>query len=164
VQSSDRGAALRSEHHQSVAEIVRKLEGLNIPPEPLQSPLILGDWDVEYCSNPTAPGGYYRSALGRFFLATEAMIQTVKAPDFVGNSVSFSLLGILKGQVSLKGKLLALDEKWIEITFDPPFLKLGPIEAQYGKSSKVKIAVLYVDEKIRLGRGSRGAVFVFKRR
>lgn len=61
------------------------------------------EWDVLYCSNPTSPGGGYRSALGRLVFKTKEMMQAVEAPDTVRNRVSFSLLGFLDGEVSLKG-------------------------------------------------------------
>ena len=61
-----------------------------------------------YCSNPTSPGGGYRSALGRLFFRTKEMIQAVEAPDTVRNKVSFSALGFLDGEVSLKGKPVLL--------------------------------------------------------
>lgn len=56
-----------------------------------------------YCSNPTSPGGGYRSALGRLVFKTKEMMQAVEAPDVVRNRVTFSLLGFLDGEVSLKG-------------------------------------------------------------
>lgn len=62
------------------------------------------DWDVVYCSNPTSPGGGFRSAFGRMFFKANEMTQAVEAPDVVRNKVSFSLLGFLDGEVSLKGK------------------------------------------------------------
>jgi hypothetical protein len=58
---------------------------------------------VVYCSNPTSPGGGYRSALGRLVFRTKEMIQVVEAPDIVRNKVSFSAFGFLDGEVSLKG-------------------------------------------------------------
>lgn len=56
-----------------------------------------------YCSVPTSPGGGYRSALGRLVFRTKEMIQVVEAPNIVRNKVSFSALGFLDGEVSLKG-------------------------------------------------------------
>lgn len=162
VEGTDRGAILSKEEHARVAGTVSKLEQFCIP-EPLKSPLIFGDWDVEYCSNPTSTGGYYRSAIGRLLLKTKEMAQTIQAPDFVGNKVAFSALNAIDGEVSLKGKFIPMDNKWIQITFDSPYLKLGPFEFRYGGQSSVKIAVIYVDSKIRLGRGSRGSIFIFKR-
>lgn len=62
------------------------------------------------------------------------------------------------------GKLNALDEKWIQVVFEPPELKVGGLEFRYGGQSEVKLQITYIDEKIRLGLGSRGSLFVFKRR
>lgn len=162
VNGSDRGALLPQQERDKVEQLIASLEQ-HCMPQPLQSPLIFGDWDVVYSSNPTATGGYYRSALGRTLLRTKQMMQIVKEPDFISNKVSFAALGILDGEVSLKGKLEALDNRWIKITFDSPNLKLGSIQFQYGGISSVKIAIIYLDERVRLGRGSRGSLFVFKR-
>lgn len=163
VEGTDRGAMLSNEEHERVLGIVSELERFCIP-EPLKSPFILGEWDVEYCSNPTSPGGYYRSAIGRLLLKTNEMTQSIQAPDVVGNRVAFSAFNAIDGEVSLKGKFMPLDNKWIEITFDAPSLKFGPFNFQYGGESTVKIAIIYLDERIRLGRGSRGSIFIFKRR
>lgn len=43
------------------------------------------------------------SAFGRLVFKTKEMIQGVEAPDVVRNRVSFSLLGSIEGEVSLKG-------------------------------------------------------------
>lgn len=163
VEGTDRGAMLSKEEHERVLMIVSELERLCIP-EPLKSPFILGEWDVEYCSNPRSPGGYYRSAIGRLLLKTKEMTQSIQAPDVVGNKVAFSAFNAIDGEVSLKGKFTPLDNKWIDITFDAPSLKFGPFNFQYGGESTVKIAIIYLDERIRLGRGSRGSIFIFKRR
>lgn len=61
------------------------------------------------------------------------------------------------------GKLKALDSEWIQVVFEAPELKLGSWKAQYGGQSEVKLRITYVDEKIRLGLGSRGSLFVFQR-
>lgn len=61
------------------------------------------------------------------------------------------------------GKLNVLDSKWIQVIFEPPELKVGSLGFQYGGESEVKLEITYVDEKIRLGKGSRGSLFVFLR-
>lgn len=61
------------------------------------------------------------------------------------------------------GKLKALDDKWIQVIFEPPVLTIGAFDYKYGGQSEVKLEITYVDEKIRLGKGSRGSVFVFQR-
>ncbi|CAI9113185.1 OLC1v1013750C1 [Oldenlandia corymbosa var. corymbosa] len=163
VVQTDRGVKLTRNEHEKVAEVASELQQFCVD-EPVKCPLIFGEWDVVYCSNPTSPGGGYRSAIGRLFFKTEEMIQVVEAPDIVRNKVSFSLFGSIDGAVSLKGKLTALDEKWIQVVFEAPELKVGGLELQYGGQSEVKLEITYIDEKIRLGKGSRGSLFVFQRR
>ncbi|MCD7446382.1 putative plastid-lipid-associated protein 8, chloroplastic [Datura stramonium] len=70
----------------------------------------------------------------------------------------------LDGEVSLKGKLNVLDEKWIQVVFERLNSKVGGLDFQYGGESEVKLEITYIDEKIRLGKGSRGSLFVFQRR
>ncbi|VFQ94394.1 unnamed protein product [Cuscuta campestris] len=163
VLESDRGVLLTREDHRKVAEMVRELERFCVE-KPVNCPLIFGEWDVVYCSNPTSPGGLYRSAIGRLFFKTKEMIQVLEAPDIVRNKVCFSILGVIDGEVSLTGKLNVLDEKWIEVIFKSPEIKIGGLELAYGGESEVKLEILYVDEKMRLGKGSRGSLFVFRRR
>lgn len=62
------------------------------------------------------------------------------------------------------GKLKVLDDKWVRVIFEPPQLKVGALDFRYGSESEVKLEITYVDEKIRLGKGSRGSLFVFQRR
>lgn len=132
--------------------------------KPVKCPLIFGEWDVVYCSVPTSPGGGYRSAFGRLIFKTNEMIQVIQAPDTVRNKVSFCAFGFFNGEVSLEGKLKALDDKWIQVIFEPPVLTIGALDFKYGGQSEVKLEITYIDEKIRLGKGSRGSVFVFQRR
>ncbi|CAL0323117.1 unnamed protein product [Lupinus luteus] len=163
VIQTDGGVLLKNEEHKEVAEVAQELQKYCVD-EPVKCPLIFGEWDVVYCSQPTSPGGGYRSAIGRLFFKTKEMIQVVEAPDIVRNKIAFTAFGFLDGEVSLKGKLNALDSEWIEVIFEAPELKLGTWGVQYGGQSEVKLKITYVDEKIRLGLGSRGSLFVFQRK
>ncbi|XP_073315189.1 probable plastid-lipid-associated protein 8, chloroplastic [Primulina huaijiensis] len=163
VMQTDRGVLLSRNEHQRVAEVANELQKLCVA-EPTKCPLIFGEWDVLYCSNPTSPGGGYRNAFGRLIFKTKEMIQVIESPDTVKNRVSFSALGLLDGEVSLKGKLTALDGEWVRVVFDQPELKVGGWEFKYGGESEVKLQITYIDDKIRLGKGSRGSLFVFQRR
>ncbi|KAL6652070.1 hypothetical protein ACP70R_010995 [Stipagrostis hirtigluma subsp. patula] len=162
VKGTDRGVLLPKDGHQEVADVALQL-GKYCINEPVKSPLIFGEWEVLYCSVPTSPGGLYRTPLGRLIFKTNEMLQVVEAPDVVKNKVSFTVFG-LEGAVSLKGKLNVMDGKWIQVVFEPPEFKLGSLGFQYGGESEVKLEITYVDEKIRLGKGSRGSLFVFLRR
>ncbi|XP_059662975.1 probable plastid-lipid-associated protein 8, chloroplastic [Cornus florida] len=163
VTQTDGGVTLKADEHKKVAEVAQELQKYCVD-EPVKCPLIFGDWDVVYCSVPTSPGGGYRSAFGRLIFKAKELIQVVEAPDIVRNKVSFSALGFLDGEVSLNGKLKALDEKWIQVVFEPPELKVGSLQFQYGGESEVKLEITYIDDKIRLGKGSKGSLFVFQRR
>ncbi|XP_020227867.1 probable plastid-lipid-associated protein 8, chloroplastic, partial [Cajanus cajan] len=162
VVQTDGGVLLKKEEHKEVAEVAQELQKYCVS-EPVKCPLIFGEWDVVYCSRPTSPGGGYRSAFGRLFFNTKQMVQAVEAPDIVRNKVVLSVLGFLDVEVSLKGKLKALDSEWIQVIFEAPELKVGSWQVQYGGQSEVKLKITYVDDKIRLGLGSRGSLFVFKR-
>ena len=61
------------------------------------------------------------------------------------------------------GTLKALDDKWIQVVFEAPELKVGALDFRYGGQSEVKLQITYIDDKIRLGKGSRGSLFVFQR-
>ncbi|KVH91600.1 probable plastid-lipid-associated protein 8, chloroplastic [Cynara cardunculus var. scolymus] len=163
VMQTDRGVTLTREQHMQVADLVSELNKYCVD-SPVKCPLIFGDWDVVYCSNPTSPGGGFRSGLGRLVFKTTEMVQAVEAPDIVRNKVSFSALGFLDGEVSLKGKLIVLDEKWIKVVFERPELKIGSLEFGFGGQSEVQLEITYIDDKLRLGKGSRGSLFVFQRR
>ncbi|XP_022731312.1 probable plastid-lipid-associated protein 8, chloroplastic [Durio zibethinus] len=163
VMQTDGGVSLTKKEHEEVAQVANELKKYCVD-EPVKCPLIFGEWDVVYCSRPTSPGGGYRSAFGRLFFRTKEMIQAVEAPDTVRNKVSFSIFGFLDGEVSLKGKLKAMDNQWVQVIFEPPELKVGALDFRYGGESEVKLQITYIDEKVRLGKGSRGSLFVFQRR
>lgn len=57
----------------------------------------------------------------------------------------------------------ALDDEWVQVIFEPPELKVGALEFRYGGESEVKLQITYIDENIRLGKGSKGSLFVFRR-
>ena len=50
-----------------------------------------------------------------------------------------------------------------QVFFDSPVLSLGGIHTRIGPPSSVVLKTTYVDERVRLGRGSRGSLFVFTR-
>lgn len=75
---------------------------------------------MQYCSNPASPGGGYRNAVGRLIFKTKEMIQVIESPDTVKNRVSFSVLGLLDGEVSLKGNFFSCDHRHLCFPFIPP--------------------------------------------
>ncbi|KAL1189172.1 putative plastid-lipid-associated protein 8 [Cardamine amara subsp. amara] len=122
VANSDGGVTLSPEQHKEVAQVAGELQKYCVK-EPVKCPLIFGDWEVMYCSRPTSPGGGYRSVIGRLFFKTKEMIQAIDSPDIVKNRVSITAFGFLDGDVSLTGKLKALDSEWVQVIFEPPEIK-----------------------------------------
>ena len=52
----------------------------------------------------------------------------------------------------------------VKVFFDPPVLGLPfGIRARIGPKSSVVLKTTYVDERVRIGKGSRGSLFVFTR-
>ena len=74
------------------------------------------------------------------------------------------MVNVLTCVLVFVGKLKVLDSEWVQVIFEPPELKVGSLEFKYGFESEVKLRITYVDEKLRLGIGSRGSLFVFRRR
>ena len=61
--------------------------------------------------------------------------------------------------------LTALEDEadTVKVVFDPARLLLpGGIEVRVGRPSSVTLQTVYLDERLRLGRGKYGATFVFK--
>ncbi|KAJ6406053.1 hypothetical protein OIU84_009723 [Salix udensis] len=174
VTETDRGVLLTKEQQEEVTQVAQELQKYCVA-APVKCPLIFGGkfdifaernlsgmWSIVRTQLPLEVATGVRWAV--FFSEQREMIQAVEAPDTVRNKVSFSALGFLDGEVSLKGKLKALDDRWIQVIFEAPQLKVGSLEFQYGGESEVKLQITYIDEKIRLGKGSRGSLFVFQRR
>ena len=80
--------------------------------------------------------------------------------------VSFRLLGLLAGYVGLRGRLQAVGDAkdTVKVQFEPPELSLGSaVVLRIGPPSSVQLTTTYLDERVRLGLGSRGSLFVFRR-
>lgn len=51
----------------------------------------------------------------------------------------------------------------LKVTFDRPRICFGAAVFEYGPRSIVRIATTYLDDRVRIGVGSRGSLFVFTR-
>lgn len=52
----------------------------------------------------------------------------------------------------------------MQVNFQPPRVSLpGGINVAIGPSSSVELTTTYLDERVRIGQGSRGSLFVFTR-
>jgi len=150
-------------------------------PRPLHDPLLFGNYRVSYVSSRGSPAGgpIVTSPRSRRVFRSKGLYQAIARgrlghPSIVVNKVVASLFGFLTFSIALRGlvcrpsleTLTALEDEadTVKVVFDPARLLLpGGIEVRVGRPSSVTLQTVYLDERLRLGRGKYGATFVFKR-
>lgn len=171
VKNTDGGLSVAPSERQEIDALIAQLVEIGKSQNPMQDPRLFSKYSVAYTStkdkSPPA-GGLFRSKVGRLIFLSRGLFQHVFKPDTVVNLVCFRLLGILKGCVSLRGKLEPLEDdklgpNAIKVTFERPRLCLGSMVFQFGPRSHVRLATTYLDERVRLAVGGRGSLFVFEK-
>lgn len=160
----------------AVHDVLNSLEEVGKGTRPLEDERVFGNYNVAYVSmggtQPGQPaGGRFRTGLGRFLFKTVGLYQSVFKPDIVVNKVDLRIFGCIPCSVGLRGKLLPVVPEGEEdaadtakVFFDPPVLALPfGIYARIGPKSAVVLKTTYVDDDVRIGKGSRGSLFVFTR-
>lgn len=179
IEGTDSGDNLGSEDRREVDACLQQLDDIGEARDqrPLEDPLVFGNYNVAYVSagpgqSGQPAGGRFRGGLGKLLFRTTFLGQSVLQPDIVTNKLAFRLLGFLPGAVGLRGKFVSIPEReggpnrkdTVKVFFEPPVLSLpGGIHIRIGPSSSVVLKTTYVDERVRLGKGSRGSLFVFTR-
>ena len=51
----------------------------------------------------------------------------------------------------------------VEVSFDPPFLEVAGSRVNLGGASTVRLATTFLDDRVRIGRGGFGSLFIFER-
>lgn len=175
IANTDAGSDLGPEEKEAVDAMIEGLEKdyLSNPLRPLDDPTIFDNYEVSYVSsggkqegNPA--GGRWRGALGKYIFRTTGLYQNLLKDNLVVNIVGFRFLSLLQGLVVLKGTFAAIDRPdFVRATFERPrlCLKFLGLKAAFdiGPTSAVELDCAYLDDRIRLGRGSRGSRFVFER-
>ncbi len=119
-----------------------------------------------------------------------ALYQNVLPPGVVANRVEFSLFGSVPGSISLQGPLKPVEPLRVlprdavvagegrpalpgagartfggavEVAFEPPVLEIAGEKVTLGGASSVRLATTFLDDRIRIGRGGFGSLFVFER-
>lgn len=187
VRGSDGGAALSPEARARVDGLLDELTAVGDAqqPRPLDgNPLLWGNYEVRYTSVARASaaqqrgepaGGRFRSKLGRLLFQTTGVFQSVLQldPPVATNKVAFKLFGLIPGYVGLRGAVEPLADDparrrdTAKVFFDRPVLSFGAgaaaVTLRIGPPSSVQLTTTYLDERVRLGKGSRGSLFVFER-
>lgn len=177
VADSDVGARLDAETRRTVDGMIGELETVgsdaSVTP-PNEDARVFGYYDVSYVSvgdkqtgNPA--GGRFRSPLGKFLFKTIGLEQNLFPPNKIENRVAFTLLGCLPGEVTLEGTFAPAGEtddgRTVKASFDPPGISVaGGPKLRIGPKSSVVLSTTYLDDHVRLGKGSRGSLFVFTKK
>ncbi|MEW5304011.1 MAG: hypothetical protein WDW36_006652 [Sanguina aurantia] len=165
-------------------------QGAQQEPRPLGNELLWGNYNVAYTSTSRAmtqsgnpAGGRFRGGLGRMLFRSTGIFQSVLAPDIATNKIEFKLLGCISGAVGLRGKVVPVtggnsNADTVKVLFEKPVLSFGDLHLKIGECSdppapgivflagppsSVELQTQYLDERVRLGKGSRGSLFVFTR-
>lgn len=169
------GEMLNDDEKERLDALIEDVEESKPPgsQRPLDNPQIFGNWQVAYTSTRKAPrqegqpaGGRFRGRLGRQLFRTTQLCQSTIQPNIVTNKVGFRLLGLLAGYVGLRGSFEIVGDAadTVKVSFQRPVMCLGDnISLHIGPDSSVQLTTTYLDERMRLGRGSRGSRFVFVR-
>lgn len=141
---------------------------------PLADPRLFDRYCVSYTSpgpgqgRRGAPaGGRFRSRIGRALFRSRGLFQHVFHPNCVVNLVAFKLFGLVDGAVGLRGRLTPLGDgghfgpNGVRVDFEPPRISLAGVVFQFARRSSVQIRTPYLDDRVRIGIGSRGSLFVF---
>ena len=191
IKDTDAGAEATDAQRRRVQELATQAEAAFAlaGADARTDPRLFGDYRVSYTSSPQAAGGRFRSTLGRALFRTHALYQNVVAPDVVANRVEFSLFGRVPGNISLRGPFRPCDPLRVvprsdvvqgegvggstdgvrtfggsvEVAFDAPRLEVAGEAVTLGGASSVRLATTYLDDRIRIGRGGFGSLFVFER-
>lgn len=175
VATIDGGPSTSANDRSRVDKLVLALSDLRSEEDHLSDPKLFDNYSVAYTSSSpeqarvgSAPaGGRFRGRIGRLLFLNRGIFQHIYSPNTVVNLVAFKLLGVLQGAVGLKGTLtpLASDENFgangVQVDFEPPRISLGRLVFQFGPRSIVKLKTTYLDDRVRIGIGSRGSLFVF---
>lgn len=176
IADSDGGMKMKAEERAKVDGLLEDLgrDGLKCAVNPNDDEKIFGYYDVSYVSvGPNQvgqpAGGRFRSPLGRFLFKTIGLEQNLFEPNNIENRVAFTLFGCLPGEVTLEGTFAPLegkdDGRTVEARFGPPGISIaGGPKLRIGPKSKVVLSTTYLDDDVRVGKGSRGSLFVFKRK
>lgn len=175
VLNTDGGMTLPKQTKEEVDGYLEQLEahGRTQQPRPNKNQLLWGNYVVAYTSmsktasqRGEAAGGRFRNGIGRALFRTEGLFQSCLQPDLCCNKVAFRLFGIIQGAVGLRGKITPVEgenDDTVHVRFEPTMLSFGPLHLRLGFPSEVQLTTTYLDERVRLGKGGRGSLFVFTR-
>ena len=167
IEGTDSGAQVSKIRRDQIDRYISDLMAIGEDEsDPVDNEDIFANYNVAYTSpGPSqkgAPaGGRFRGRLGRLLFRTEGLYQMIERPDVAKNLVMFKLLGIFPGSIALVGKFAKNKSKTVRVRFQRPKFTLVGQTFTFGPESSVELITPFLKKQIRLGKGSRGSLFVF---
>lgn len=172
-----RGKAADAARRREVAAAVAALEAANPTAAPTASPLLAGDWALLWTgpADPDDAGWERRSGglegpvlaalapVGRVLgLAGGSVVQTIDVANGVAHNVAtFKLFGVHQA-LNVRGRVAVASPTRVDVTFDQ--FTVGPLRVPLtAVSPRGWIETTYLDERVRVGRGDKGSLFVTAR-
>ena len=174
---TNRGKAADPDRRRAVAAAVAQLEATNPTPAPTSSPLLAGEWALLWTgpADPTDAAWERRSGglegpvlaalkpVGALLgLSGGAVVQTIDTAAGVAHNVArFKLFG-RDGELDVRGVVTVASPTRVDVTFDQ--FSLGPLRIPLTAiSPRGWIETTYLDDRVRVGRGDKGSLFVTAR-
>jgi len=168
IKGTDSGASVPADLRARIDGNINKLIELSSrQSSPLENAALFNSYTVAYSSpgpkQKGAPaGGRFRGKMGRLLFRTTGLYQMILRPNLAKNLVSFKLFGILPGSIALVGTFVKLNAKTVKVLFERPKFTLLGQTFSFGPKSSVELETpCFYANKIRVGRGSLGSLFVF---
>lgn len=175
AKNSDRGGKTTPSERESIDSIIDEISdsGNKYIPNQTLNPSLFDEYVIVYSANSKLQksqpvGGLLRTPIGKVLFRTREIFEHFIQPNTVIQMICFRFLGIITGNVALKGKIDfsvdKMNKSEIVFQFQQPRLRLGPAVFEYGPCPRLSTNILYVDDRVRIMQGKRGSRFIFARR
>jgi hypothetical protein len=149
-----RGLEATPEQAEKILDIFAKLEKLNPTRKPLKSPLINGDWSLDYSTSDSIIGKGDFPRVG-------PIVQTIDTNQlYAENTEVVSYFGI-KVPRKVTAELSPQNNKLTNVQFKR--FSIGPVGFDAPEQFKGFLDITYLDNDLRLTRGDKGNIFVLTR-
>lgn len=150
-----RGLVATPEQTREIERLFCKLEKLNPTKAPLKSPLVNGDWSLEYTTSASILGK------GDIFPKVGPIVQTIDTETLSAKNAEVVSYFGLRVPRQITAELDPQNSQFTNVQFKQ--FQIGPLQIKAPPSFKGALDVTYLDKDLRLSRGDKGNIFVLSR-
>jgi PAP_fibrillin len=150
-----RGIDASPDQEKRIKTAFERLEKLNPTRNPLKSPLVNGDWSLEYTTAGYLVGKGDFPRVGPIVQKIDTLSLTAE------NSEVVNYFGFLQVPRKVTAELSPQSNQLTNVQFKR--FSLGPIGFDAPESAKGSLDITYLDNDLRLSRGDKGNLFVLTR-